>query len=107
MASVCETCLFTYIRSRCIMRYLKSLRRLGLSVRSSWAASIALLADHVVLQELGVILEFLLELELNVSFVHPAMIFEMHLRYQVHQPIRLQRTLAGMSATLRTPSDPA
>lgn len=45
------------------MYYLALLRNLSLGVRSSWAASVALLADHVVLQEIGVVLELFLELK--------------------------------------------
>lgn len=86
---------------------LETLRRLGLSVRSSWAAGIALLADHVVLQELGIVLEFFLELGYGVSIGLSMMIFDMHLQCRVHQQVHHRRTLEGKSAIRRTPSDPA
>lgn len=45
------------------------LRRLGLGARSSWATGVTLLADHVVLQELRVVLKLFLELESHVSCI--------------------------------------
>ena len=47
------------------------LRGLGLGARSSWATGVTLLADHVVLQEVRVVLELFLELRLFVSWILP------------------------------------
>ena len=81
----------------------KLLRRPGLGVGSSWAAGVALLADHVVLEELRIVLELFLELKLNVSWFLQLRLRKVHLQYQDHQPTRRQRTPEGTSATRRTP----
>lgn len=87
--------------------YLAILRRLSLGIRSGWTTGVALLADHVVLQELRVVLKLFLELRLNVSWFLQLAFRKVHLRYQGHRPARHQRTPEGTSATQRTPSDPA